>query len=157
MNAFSIMECWAKTLAADEELQAWIRARFGKPLKIFVGFDAVREFGSRDAPYLAMTPAGEETGPEREELVFDIALFAGIVCKEKPLIGTCGAVNSAMLLMDAQFSPRVLQSLHDGAPEYAPARVEGQTFPDRDGYCERDMVVSVRIPNTFNLRHAPWR
>ena len=44
-----------------------------------------------------------------------------------------------------------------GSPDFLPGEMEGQTFPPRDGYCERQMILTVTIPNTFNLRHAPWR
>ena len=60
-----------------------------------------------------------------------------------------------MHFMDTQFSPRILQALHDGAQDCVPELAEGQTYPARDGYCEREMVVSVRVPNTLNLKHAP--
>lgn len=151
------MEQWAQTLADDEALNFWINAQFGRPLTLFLGFDAVREFGSTDAPYLVMSPAGEETGPERDELVFDIALFMGVVCKTRPQRDGIMVSDPAMHFMDTQFSPRILQSLHDGTDDYVPELAEGQTYPARDGFCERDMVVSVRVPNTLNLKHAPWR
>ncbi len=157
MNAFMVMEQWAETLAKDEALNSWINSQFGRKLTIYLGFDAVREFGSRDAPYFVMAPAGEETGPEREELVFDIALFMGIVCQTRPQRTGNVIADPSMLFMDAQFSPRILQSLHDNSGDYVPELAEGQTYPARDGYCEREMVVSVRIPNTLNLKHAPWR
>ena len=157
MNAFSIMEQWAETLVQDEALTFWISSQLGRQLTIYLGFDAVREFGSRDTPYLVMAPAGEETGPEREELVFDIALFMGVACETKPKRSGKTVTESSMHFMDTQFSPRILQSLHDNSGDYVPELAEGQTYPARDGYCEREMVVSVRVPNTLNLKHAPWR
>ena len=157
MNAFSIMEQWAETLVQDEALTFWISSQLGRQLTIYLVFDAVREFGSRDAPYLVMAPAGEETGPEREELVFDIALFMGVACETKPKRSGKTVTESSMHFMDTQFSPRILQALHDGAQDCVPELAEGQTYPARDGYCEREMVVSVRVPNTLNLKHAPWR
>ena len=157
MNAFSIIEQWARTLADDEALNVWVASQFGRPLTLFLGFDAVREFGSADAPYLVMAPAGEETGPEREGLVFDIALFFGVVCKTRPQRDGIIVADPSMHFMDTQFSPRILQALHDGAQDCVPELAEGQTYPARDGYCEREMVVSVRVPNTLNLKHAPWR
>lgn len=157
MNAFSIIEQWAETLVQDEALTFWISSQLGRQLTIYLGFDAVREFGSRDAPYLVMAPAGEETGPEREELVFDIALFMGVACETKPKRSGKTVTESSMHFMDTQFSPRILQALHDGAQDCVPELAEGQTYPARDGFCEREMVVSVRVPNTLNLKHAPWR
>lgn len=151
------MEQWAETLVQDEALTFWISSQLGRQLTIYLGFDAVREFGRRDAPYLVMAPAGEETGPEREELVFDIALFMGVACETKPKRSGKTVTESSMHFMDTQFSPRILQALHDGAQDCVPELAEGQTYPARDGYCEREMVVSVRVPNTLNLKHAPWR
>lgn len=151
------MEQWAETLVQDEALTFWISSQLGRQLTIYLGFDAVREFGSRDTPYLVMAPAGEETGPEREELVFDIALFMGVACETKPKRSGKTVTESSMHFMDTQFSPRILQSLHDNSGDYVPELAEGQTYPARDGYCEREMVVSVRVPNTLNLKHTPWR
>lgn len=69
MNAFSIMEQWAETLVQDEALTFWISSQLGRQLTIYLGFDAVREFGSRDASLPRHGTRRGETGPEREELV----------------------------------------------------------------------------------------
>ena len=42
-------------------------------------------------------------------------------------------------------------------PDLTPGTGEGRTYPPRNGYCERDFIVTLNIPNTINLKRNPWR
>lgn len=157
MTSYEIMTDWAEALRADEALNAWAEKTFGKSLSVCVGYDAVRSYGPDEAPYIMFSPAGEEIGPERDELTFDIGMFLGIVHPETVTLKNVEA-NGAICLMERDFSPLALQAINAHCdPDLVPGMAEGQTFPPRDGYCERQIILTVTIPNTFNLRQNPWR
>ena len=113
--------------------------------------------GARTRPTSSWPLPGRKPGRNGKTSFFDIALFFGVVCKTRPQRDGIIVADPSMHFMDTQFSPRILQALHDGAQDCVPELAEGQTYPARDGYCEREMVVSVRVPNTLNLKHTPWR
>ena len=56
-----------------------------------------------------------------------------------------------------QSSPRVLEAIARLNPDLTPGTGEGRTYPPRNGYCERDFIVTLNIPNTINLKRNPWR
>ena len=157
MNTFEIMEFWAKGLLDDSEFTAWVEATFDRPITIYLGFDDVGRFGEEDAPYLVMSPCGEEFGPEQETLRFSVMLMFGVKIAGEPGRSENIISEPAMALMEKEFSPRVLDALHRINPDIAPGTGEGRTYPPRNGYCERDFVVTLDIPNTINLKHNPWR
>ena len=160
MTAYEIMRDWASALSSDEALSEWISKTFGAPLTVRIGYDAVTSFGPGEAPYIVFSPAGEETGPERDEVTFDIAMFLGLVKREEKGEPSAAKidVNDAMELKETAFSPLALEAIAAHCnPDLAPGMAEGQTFPPRDGYCERQIILTVTLPNTFNLRQTPWR
>ena len=68
-----------------------------------------------------------------------------------------GRLEPAMALMEKEFSPRVLEAIARLNPDLTPGTGEGRTYPPRNGYCERDFIVTLNIPNTINLKRNPWR
>lgn len=157
MNTFEIMEYWAKGIAADADLSAWVDRTFGRPLTIYLGFDDVGRFGEDDAPYLSMAPTGEELGPDRDTLSFSVMLMFGLKLDDAPTRNGNLVSEPAMELMEKEFSPRVLEAISRLTPDLAPGTGEGRTYPPRGGYCERDLVLTLDVPNTLNLQREPWR
>lgn len=153
MNAFQVMIYYAEKLGDDAELSAWMLETFGKQLGIFVGYDGVDALGESDAPYLGMLPMGETIGPEAEAQEFTFRFEFGLIWDKEPLKTGSVLVDAAMSMMDREFSPRIMQAIHettvnDGmAPDYG----SGITYTSRAGYCERDLIVTLRIPTTIGL------
>lgn len=93
-------------------------------------------------------------------MTFDIGMMLGLVLHDDENAAMLRGIGEdrAMCMMEQYFSPLALEAIQThGSPDFLPGEMEGQTFPPRDGYCERQMILTVTIPNTFNLRHAPWR
>ena len=157
MNTFEVMEYWAKGIAEDAELCEWLSRTFDRPLTIYLGFDDVGRFGEEDAPYLVMSPTGEELGPEQEALSLSVMLMFGVVVHDEPARTGDIVSEPAMALMEKEFSPRVLEAIARLNPDLTPGTGEGRTSPPRNGYCEREFIVTLNIPNTINLKRNPWR
>lgn len=157
MNSFELMEYWAKGIAADTELSAWVGRTFDRPLTIYLGFDDVGRFGEENTPYLAMAPIGEELGPDRDILSLSVMLMFGLKLDDAPTEAGGIIAEPSMEVMEKEFSPRVLEAIARLSPDLAPGTGEGRTYPPRNGYCERDFIVTLSVPNTINLKREPWR
>lgn len=154
MTGYDIAEEWAAALARDAALNEWVAAAFGTGLTILLGYDAVREFGREDAPYVVLHPAADSRGPQAEQLEFDIVLFFGVYAPGKPKNVDGVLAERSLYLMDNQFCPRVLNAL--GKTSRPPLTGEGQTSPVRDGYCERDVLVHYSEGNALGTGADAW-
>ena len=149
-SAAEICMDWAETLRNDAELQAFVRESLGADLKIFVGYDAVREFGAADCPYVVMQPVEDGRGPEREENTCGIALFLGVALGKKYEEPEPGLyVHPALTLMEGEFAPRVLLSLMNS--DFPPGQGDGEISPVINGYCEKSILLTITEPNTIGI------
>lgn len=156
MTSTEICLDWADTLRADAALRDFIRTACDADLHIFVGYDDVREFGRSDCPYVVMQPVEDGRGPERGENTCGIALFLGVALKEKydqPEPGLY--VHPALTLMEGEFAPRILSSLMNSG--FPPGQGDGEISPVTNGYCEKNILVTVTQPNTIGIGQNAWK
>ncbi len=158
MELTALCRAWAETLCGDAELRQWAEGLWGAPLNVFLGYDAVREFGREDAPYVVIQPLGDERGPQLEERAVRVGLFLGCAAPAaapEPEEDGGPRVLPEVELMEREFAPRVLDALLRVDPP--PAACEGETLPPVDGFVEKYVLVSVVAPSTLGMGRTVWR
>lgn len=157
MTMLEICDIWAAALTADQRLADFCQEAWGRPLTVFLGYDEAREFGADDCPYAVMQPVEDMRGPEIEENVYSIALFLGLTAGPDYVesVDNGSRLQPALRLMEDQLAPLVMQALHQSP--YPPERAEAELSPVIHGYIEKNMLITLTVPNTLGIGHNVWR
>ena len=73
-----IATLWAAALVSSRTLRQWSQERFGKAVALRVGVDMRRPPDESDAPFIALFPDSESTGPGRKTNSHEIGLLIGL-------------------------------------------------------------------------------
>lgn len=157
MTMLEICDIWATALTANEPLADFCDETFGRPLAVFLGYDEAREFGAEDCPYAVLQPVEDTRGPEVEENTYSIALFLGLAAGPDYLENTDNGsrIQPALRLMEDGLAPLAMQALHQSG--WPPERAEAELSPVIHGYIEKNMLISLTVPNTLGIGHNVWR
>ncbi len=154
MTTTELMQIWAQALIEDDDLAQACTDGMGKNLTVFVSFDGAKDPGKKDAPYVAMQDIGAHRGPEAEEHKWGVILFLGWHTDDKPDATGPIIVDPATDQMDNIFSRHVMRVLSESS--YPPEYGSCVTHPTKQGYAERDIIVTVSEENTLNLGETGW-
>lgn len=86
-----IAAAWVAALEADETLNAWCTAQYGRKPMLFNGADRKNEPKADEAPWILVDPDLERTGLEAESLGYDLVVVCCVVHeKGKRVVGGDG-------------------------------------------------------------------
>lgn len=159
MELTALCRAWAEAINADAALKEWATGIWKCPPAVWLGFDAVREFGREDAPYVVVQPLNDERGPGIEEQTVRLGIFLGCTApagNSGPVLTPEGLhILPEVELMEREFVPRVLDVLLRLSPP--PVSYDGESLPSVDGFVEKYLAVSVSVATTLGMGRYLWR